>query len=226
MVPPIDTRLRPPAGGDVTRLSTDEASAAEDRRLVVRMAEGDDSALGALYDRWVTTVHALAFRILADRDEAEEAVEDTFWQLWRQAASYETTRGSVATWIMTVARSRALDRRRGIARRRTESFADSAPTADAAASSSVRLDTVAATSDDPAESAIASERRALVSAALSELPAEQREAMDLTYFGGLSQSEIAERTGLPLGTVKTRVRLAVQKLRERLAPLLAEGALS
>jgi RNA polymerase sigma-70 factor (ECF subfamily) len=90
----------------------------------------------------------------------------------------------------------------------------------------VRLDAVAATNDDPAESAIASERRALVSAALSELPAEQREAMDLTYFGGLSQSEIAERTGLPLGTVKTRVRLAVQKLRERLAPLLAEGALS
>jgi RNA polymerase sigma-70 factor (ECF subfamily) len=190
------------------------------------MAERDDNALGALYDRWVTTVHALAFRILADRDEAEEAVEDTFWQLWRQAASYETTRGSVATWIMTVARSRALDRRRGIARRRTESFADSVPADNAAASKSVRLDAVAATSDDPAESAIASERRALVSAALSELPAEQREAMDLTYFGGLSQSEIAERTGLPLGTVKTRVRLAVQKLRERLAPLLAEGALS
>src|SRR5437879_5036138 len=109
------------------RLAADPARPAiNDRELVARMGAGDEWALGALYDRWSPVVHALACRILEDRDEAEDVVEDTFWQLWRQASSFDATRGGVSTWVLTVARTRALDRRRGIQRRRTESLSDDA----------------------------------------------------------------------------------------------------
>jgi RNA polymerase sigma-70 factor (ECF subfamily) len=186
----------------------------DDRSLLQRLVGGDERALGALYDRWSPAVHALALRIVADRDEAEDVVEETFWQAWRQAATYQAARGAVSTWLFTIARSRALDRRRAISRRREEALGGlpaeepraPTPAADAPADSA----------HDPSEVA---ERRTRVEAALRELPAEQREAVELAYFDGLSQTEIAERTRQPLGTVKTRMRLAMQKLRERLAPL-------
>jgi len=183
----------------------------DDHALVERMAAGDDRALGALYDRWSTAVHSLAVRVVGDRDEAEDVVEDTFWQLWRQASQYDRARGTVATWVLTAARTRALDRRRAGERRRTDTLSDMEGTSAANAA--------ATTTEGPAEGAEAAERRDLVASALAQLPGEQREVVELAYFGGLSQTEIAERTGQPLGTIKTRVRLAMQKLRDRLAHL-------
>jgi RNA polymerase sigma-70 factor (ECF subfamily) len=180
------------------------------------MVAGDERALGELYDRWSAVARALAFRIVGDRDEAEDVVEETFWQLWRQAERFDASRGSVSTWLATVTRSRALDRRRALERRREERGGD----AEVALEPALADAPVASEpSVDPSAHAEHAERRALVAAALRELPAEQRQAVQLAYFDGLSQSEIAEQLGQPLGTVKTRMRLAMQKLRERFARL-------
>ena len=192
---------------------SDAAAAGLDRALVARIADGDERALGELYDRHGATVHAMAYRILGERADAEEAAAETFAQAWREAARFEAGRGSVAAWLITMARTRALDIARASQRRS-------------------RLSLVAAASDPRAEggdwadtpegSAIADERSRLVRDAIAQLTPVQREAIELAYFGGLSQSEIAERLQAPLGTVKTRLRLGMQKLRETLAPWLEE----
>jgi RNA polymerase sigma-70 factor, ECF subfamily len=187
--------------------------------LIRRMQAGDERALGALYDRWFPIVSALVARMLKSADDVEDVVEETFWQVWRQANRFTEGRGSVQTWIVTIARSRALDRLRAVRRLREESIEDS--TANFVASAEPVFATA---SNDPSVDVEHRERRDLIVDALSELPAEQREALELGYFGGLTQSEIADRTGQPLGTVKTRMRLAMQKLRERLAPLLGPGS--
>jgi RNA polymerase sigma-70 factor (ECF subfamily) len=178
------------------------------------MASGDEQALGALYDRWATTVHTLAYYLLGQADEAEDAVEETFWQAWREAGKYDASRGAVSTWLSTIARSRALDRQRARRRRNEEPLEGASSTS--AEDSSARADapTFAA---DPQHDAEHAERARDIAIALAKLPAEQREVIELAYFGGLSQSEIAARTSLPLGTVKTRARLALEKLRAPLA---------
>jgi RNA polymerase sigma-70 factor (ECF subfamily) len=188
-----------------------------DRVLLARMADGDERALGALYDRWAAVVYSLVVRIVGDRDEAEDVVEDVFWQLWRQAPRYEESRGAVSTWVFTVARSRALDRRRALRRRCEESAFEA--TSDSVGEPAAAPAVAEVAGAGPAADAERAERREIVAAALHELPTEQREAVELAYFAGLSQTEIAARTGQPLGTVKTRTRLAMQKLRDRLAPL-------
>jgi RNA polymerase sigma-70 factor (ECF subfamily) len=188
-------------------------SSGDDDALLQRIAAGDEHALGILYDRWSPLVFSLCVHILDDDDEAEEAVEETFWQAWRQAARYDTTRGAVSTWLTTIARSRALDRLRANRRRQEEPMSELSETKRTAVEETARR------GDDPARGAEASERRALVRQALLALPAEQREVLELAYFRGLSQTEIAERTGQPLGTIKTRVRLAMEKLRDRLGIL-------
>jgi RNA polymerase sigma-70 factor (ECF subfamily) len=188
-------------------------SSGDDDALLQRIAAGDEHALGILYDRWSPLVFSLCVHILDDDDEAEEAVEETFWQAWRQAARYDTTRGAVSTWLTTIARSRALDRLRANRRRQEE------PMSELSEPKRTAVEETARRGDDPARGAEASERRALVRQALLALPAEQREVLELAYFRGLSQTEIAERTGQPLGTIKTRVRLAMEKLRDRLGIL-------
>jgi len=181
----------------------------EDRELVRRMSAGDTQALAQFYERWSRPIHALVVRLVRDPDDADDVVEDSFYQAWRQASRYQSSRGAVSTWIVTIARSRALDRLRSRRRLREEPLTPVA-----------LLDEVSdGVFPDPATGAEEAERRERVAAALKELPPEQREVLELAYFGGLSQTEIAERTGQPLGTVKTRTRLAGQKLRERLAPL-------
>ncbi|HEU4722043.1 MAG TPA: sigma-70 family RNA polymerase sigma factor [Gemmatimonadaceae bacterium] len=185
----------------------------EDEVLVRRMAAGDDQALGALYDRWSAVVHGVVSRLLRHPDDVEDVVEETFWQAWRQAARFDRTRGAVQTWLLTIARSRALDRVRAVRRRREEPLEGD----------DGEVVVQQAADGDPGLDAEASERRRIVVAALAGLPAEQREALELGYFGGLSQTEIAERTGQPLGTVKTRMRLAMQKLRSQLQVLGIEG---
>jgi RNA polymerase sigma-70 factor (ECF subfamily) len=162
----------------------------------------DPRALRATYDACSGRVMAVALRLLGDRGEAEDVVQETFLELWRRAERYDPARASVATWAVVIGRSRALDRLRA---------RSSAARAAHAEASSPSLPTPA-----PLELAERREARARVAAALAELPPEQREALELAHFDGLSQSEIAARTGLPLGTVKTRVRLAMAKLSDRL----------
>jgi RNA polymerase sigma-70 factor, ECF subfamily len=174
----------------------------DDAALVARMRAGDDQALARLYDRWARPAFALILQIVRDPDDADDTLEETFYQAWRQAARFDPARGTVATWLLTIARSRALDRVRSYRRLREEPL-----TPDSAAIGAVIV----------ADSAEEAERRERVAEALRTLPPEQREVVELAYFSGLSQTEIAERTGQPLGTVKTRTRLAGQKLRERLA---------
>jgi RNA polymerase sigma-70 factor (ECF subfamily) len=203
--------MNPPAS---TQPYSSRASAlppqGEDRELVARMSAGDDAALALLYDRWSRPVFALVLHLLRDADDAEDVVEEAFWQAWRQAARYDGSRGEVGTWLLTIARTRALDRLRSRRRLREEPLTPvSLGDSDAGGATSA--------ADDPSNRAEASERRAIVAKALQTLPREQREVLELAYFSGLSQTEIADRTGQPLGTVKTRTRLAAQKLRDCLA---------
>jgi RNA polymerase sigma-70 factor (ECF subfamily) len=187
-------------------------SAADDRELVARMSAGDDTALAQLYDRWSRAIYALVVHLVRDGDDAEDVVEEAFWQAWRQASRYEASRGAVGTWLLTIARSRALDRLRTRRRLREEPLTP-VLLGDREASS------LGTSSDDPARRAELLERRERVAGALRSLPPEQRQVLELAYFAGLSQTEIADRTGQPLGTVKTRTRLAAQKLRDSLAVL-------
>ena len=179
------------------------------------MAAGDEQALGALYDRWVVSVHTLAYHLLGDEDEAEDVVEETFWQAWRQAGRFEASRGAVSAWLSTIARSRALDHLRARRRRAEEPY-----DAPAAAGAADRGSVVDAPSriGDPQHDSERAERARDIAVALTALPPEQREVIELAYFGGLSQSEIAAKIAQPLGTVKTRARLALEKLRAPLAP--------
>jgi RNA polymerase sigma-70 factor (ECF subfamily) len=184
----------------------DGGAPTDDAELLRRMAAGDEQALGALYDRWEAVVHGIVARMLRESNDVEEVVEETFWQAWRQAARYEPSRAAVQTWLLTIARSRALDRVRSVRRRRED------PIEGEDGQAVVQQVAVG----DPGSDAEASERRTIVVRALEDLPPDQREALELGYFGGLSQSEIAERTGQPLGTIKTRMRLAMQKMRSHL----------
>jgi len=188
----------PAAGGYDGRM--DIPANAADQALLARVSGGDAAALRTLYDVCAGRAMSIAYRVLASRSEAEEVVQETFVQVWRQAASYDASRGGAMAWIATIVRSRALDRLRSRAASeravaRSEDDPDAQPTAPA-----------------PAEVAAQRELRAQVMAALAALPVEQRSAIELAYYEGLSHSEIAARLGDPLGTVKTRVRLGLAKL--------------
>ena len=173
-------------------------------RLVAR---GDESALASLYDASSRLVYGLALRILVDTGAAEEVTLDVYLQVWRQANRFDTTRGRVSTWLLSMARSRAIDKLRV----RPKDV-----------SQSETLETVAKIQSEmpgPEESAALAQQQAQVRRALDGLSAEQRQAIELAYFGGLSQSEIALELNEPLGTIKTRIRNGMLKLRE----LLQEG---
>jgi RNA polymerase sigma-70 factor, ECF subfamily len=179
--------------------------ALDDVRVVRRMAAGDSSALGVFYDRWSGEVYTIAISIVHIAQDAEEVVDDTFWQAWTQASRFDAARGQVRSWVLSIARTRALDKLKSVARRREEHL-ESAP---------AELLAKEGSADDRV---IEEERTGAVVTALKDLPAPQREALEMAYFGGLSQTEIAEATGLAIGTIKTRMRLGMLKLRERLAP--------
>ena len=168
------------------------------------MADGDEAALAELYDRWSHRVHTIAFWILKDADDAEDVVEETFWQVWRTAGGFDRRRSSGSTWLLMISRSRALDRLRA-RRRRVEHTA--------AAAASTLLDQSEAQQDIAPD--VAEPSRTLAQA-LVALPPEQRQALELAFFQGLSHGEISAETATPLGTVKTRIRLAMQKLRDQL----------
>jgi RNA polymerase sigma-70 factor (ECF subfamily) len=186
----------------------------QDCLLLQRMADGDESALGELYDRWSQRVHTVAFWMLSDADDAEDVVEETFWQAWRTAGQFDPGRASGSTWLLMIGRSRALDRLRA-QRRRAER------TGKAAASTLVE-DYEGSTHPAVLQPEVPEPSRKLTQA-LEALPQEQREALELAYLAGLSHAEIAAQTGQPLGTVKTRIRLAMDKLRQKLSILREPG---
>lgn len=175
-----------------------------DADLLRAVARGDEESLAALYDRYRTILFGLLFRILGNRAEAEDVLQEVFVQVWQKARDFDENRGKAFTWLVTLARSRGIDRLRSLGSR--------ARVAEEAAKEAE--DAIA----DAVEDAINSERGEVVRAALKELPETERAALLMAYFDGFSQSEIAERTNTPLGTIKTRMRTGMAKLRERLAP--------
>jgi RNA polymerase sigma-70 factor (ECF subfamily) len=163
--------------------------------LLRRLAAGDHKALGEFYDLYAGLANGLALRILRDTSEAEDVVQEAFVQVWRQAARYDARRGSPQAWLCTIARTRALDRlRRRIARRED------------------------ATEPPPTGTLPRTEEALAVRKALDTLSAEQRRALELAYYDGLTQTEIAAALNEPLGTIKTRIRTAMIRLREALGP--------
>ena len=178
--------------------------------LIGKAAAGDQQAVSELYDTTSRMVYGLVLRILGDEAAAEEVLLDVYMQVWRQASTYDAGRGAPLAWLATIARSRAIDRLRAGRQhfQRTSS-----------------LETVSqqSTGESLEEAAYVTELRGIVREALSALSNEQREALELAYYGGMSHSEIAERLGQPLGTVKTRIRLGMIKLREILKPEYARG---
>lgn len=196
---------------------TTTSAGPRDAELVVRVARGDESALGQLYDRFGAMLYVVAFRVMGERADAEEVVMEAFAQAWRDAHRFDAGRGSVAAWLTVMARSRALDMVRAQSRREriTDTAAREEPASAPAMSSGFHA---------PGASVIEEERRRAVGTALAQLSPPQRQAIELAYYEGLSQSEIAERLSEPLGTIKTRIRLGMQKLREALRPYYFEGA--
>ena len=170
--------------------------------LVRRMAAGDGEAFGAFYDRYAPLVFPLIVRIVRDRSDAADVLQDVFWEAWQGATAYDPARGTPEAWMITRARTRAIDRVRAV-RRRGETFVPPVDERLAAAP--------AETGGDAAERA---EDRGVIRTALQTLSPPQREAIELAYYAGLTQTEIAERLKQPLGTVKTRIRLGLERLRE------------
>jgi RNA polymerase sigma-70 factor, ECF subfamily len=178
------------------RITSTFMAASPTSALLDRLAAGDHAALGEVYDRYAGLVNGLALRILRNTAEAEEVIQEVFVQIWRQAERFDPARGSAEAWICTIARSRALDR----LRRRTSRREDSD-------------EAITGASDMPRTVEALAVRKAL-----DGLSADQRTALELAYYEGLTQSEIAERLGEPLGTVKTRIRTAMIRLRDILGP--------
>jgi RNA polymerase sigma-70 factor, ECF subfamily len=176
-----------------------------DQSSLARIAHGDQSAFAELYDRHARLVYSLALRILQDRADAEDIVQEVFAQVWAQAGRYDASRGAVAAWMLMLTRSRAIDRLRA-KRVRPEAAAD--------AEAAENLMDFAAAQDLELLSA---EQVTRLQRALKELPDAQRIALELAYYEGLTHVQVAARLGEPLGTVKTRIRHAVITLREALA---------
>jgi RNA polymerase sigma factor (sigma-70 family) len=186
----------------VDRQEPDAAREPSDEQVLEAVGRGDDDALGMLYDRFGRPAYGLAFRILRDAALAEDAVQEAFLAVWRSADAYKRERAKPSTWILTVVHRRAVDLVRREQSRRGEPL-EVAPEP---------------TSGPADEDAVLRDRRAAVQAALTELPGEQRQALELAYYGGLTQSELAERLGVPLGTVKSRMFAGLGRLREILEP--------
>jgi RNA polymerase sigma-70 factor (ECF subfamily) len=175
--------------------------------LLPAVARGDVAAFEELYDRYSSTLYALLIRILANAEDAQEVLQEAFVKAWTSAKMFDALRGSEVAWLISIARSRGIDRLR--ARRIRLDREDEAGR---------EISTVSGFVDrtNGADKAIQSEQTVAVRGALAELPDAQRRALELAYFEGLSQSEIATRLSEPLGTVKTRMQLGMKKLRDRL----------
>jgi RNA polymerase sigma-70 factor, ECF subfamily len=174
-------------------------------KLIARIAKGDDAAFVELYNRFAGSLYAMAQRVLEDNKEAEDALQEGFTYIWRKAAAYDPARSSPFAWAVMITRNKAIDRlrARGRIEKLREKFTEQGthfPQQDLGSA------------DQPA----LRERAAIVRSAVLQLPEEQREALELSFFGGLTHEEISERLGVPLGTIKARIRRGLLRLRESL----------
>lgn len=183
-----------------------------DEALVALVARGDESALGELYDRVGRVAYGLALRVLRDERLAEDAVQEGFLAVWRTAASFRAERAKASTWILTLVHRRAVDLVRREERRRAEPLPDEVQMRPGQAA------------EPTEEAAWLRYERERVQVALAKLPDTQREALELAYYGGYSQSELAERLGVPLGTIKSRMFAGLARLRELLDDSAQEGS--
>lgn len=172
---------------------------ASDCEILVRMAEQDRSAFDEFYDRYSARVFGFLFHLLRNRNEAEDVLQEAFWQVWRQAERFDSGRASAEAWVLMIARSRAVDR----LRRRREAITDTIPEVP--------------TDSQPEISLVRQDEALQVSAALAILPADQQEPIRLAFYEGMTHEQIARHLKIPLGTVKTRIRLGFLRLRDRLA---------
>lgn len=174
----------------------------DDFELITKVAQQDQAALSTLYDRYAGVVYAVAYKMLSSVEEAEEVVLDVFAQVWRNACTYDTNKSRVDSWLFMQTRCRTLDilRKR---KRQARAVDVSKQVAQVSESKGVL----------PEEHAVIRERRDRIQAALAQIPTEQRQVIELAYLQGMTQSEIVKATGLSLGTVKTRIRLGLKKLR-------------
>ncbi len=190
---------------DTPTASGDERNLAQ-AQLLAAMARGDKAALAGLYDQLSRPIYSLAYRMLGDAGEAQDLVQDIFLQVWRTAATYDTSRGSAFAWMATLTRNRAIDRIR-MRKRRTELLANAAPELQPAPLSD---------ESDSAGSLWLREKAAAVRTALASLAPDQQQAIELAYFSGLTQQEIAAQLNEPLGTIKARIRRGLLRLKDRL----------
>ena len=190
----------PAFGGVDTREMPRDLAHLSDEALVALVARGDDVVLGELYDRFGAPAYALARRIIRDDELAKDAVQDAFLAIWRSAARYRPERGKASTWVLTLVHRRAVDVVRRESHRRTESLLDAPEPSGAPTQELVWLRL----------------ERERVQDALRQLPDAQREALELAYYGGFTQSQLADRLGQPLGTIKSRMFAGLARLRELL----------
>ena len=190
----------------LARMRPAAQSQAEDLDCLRHLASGDQASASALYDRHARPVYSLILRIVGDEGDAEDVLQDVFAQAFRQAARYDASRGPVAAWLLMMARSRSIDRVRS---RRSRPEAQTSDDEHA-------MDEMPGSMPDAASSMLDQEQARIVQRALGALPTIQRVAIELAYYDGLSHREIAERLEEPLGTVKTRIRLGLLKLRDAL----------
>ena len=181
-----------------------------DEALVALVARGDEDALAELYDRVGRVAYGLALRVLRDERHAEDAVQEAFLQVWRSAATFRAERAKASTWILTLVHRRAVDLVRREERRQADPLTDDSALGEAP--------------EDTEEAAWLRFERERVQLALKQLPDVQREALELAYYGGFSQSELAERLGVPLGTIKSRMFAGLARLRELLDDSTHEGS--
>jgi len=181
--------------------------------LLARVAKGDQEAFEQLYEQSSALLYALVMRIVGNQDEVAELLQEVYLEAWCKASNYDVARGTPMAWLVTLARSRALDRLRALGSRGkgVTSSLDDTPAAG-----------LVATNSDALEMRAAAERHTLVGTALKSLPPVQRQAIELAFYDGLTHMEIAERLQTPLGTIKTRIRLGMEKLRDSLRSLWEE----
>jgi RNA polymerase sigma-70 factor, ECF subfamily len=194
---------------------TDSGSEQENclRAYLDEIKKGNAQALGDLYDASAPMLYALALRILANAADAEEVLLDAFEQVWRTASSFDPARGGVWRWLVLLTRSRALDRLRSLAAKRLHENPGLSEFLDVSSSAVL-----------PEQIVVRNQQQSFIRKALATLPLEQRRVLELAYFSGMTHTEMAALLGLPLGTIKTRVRIAMDKLRTELHPIIAGRA--